>query len=79
MRPEICAIPSCNACDNGRSLPAGLYTGEDVFEADFDDLAPRVDCDVPEPGDATVIDTGKPSQIVLRVHRHQNRLDDEHP
>jgi Rieske 2Fe-2S family protein len=56
----------------GHSLPAGLYTREDVFEADLDVFFRRhwicigLDCDVPEPGDATVIDIGKTSLILLR-------------
>ena len=56
----------------GHSLPAGLYTREDVFEADLEVFFRRhwicigLECDVPEPGDATVIDIGKTSLIVLR-------------
>ncbi|MGO8656712.1 hypothetical protein ACC771_13825, partial [Rhizobium ruizarguesonis] len=57
---------------NGHSLPAGLYVREDVFEADIDVffhnhwICVGLDCDVPEPGDATVIDIGKTSLILLR-------------
>ncbi|KQW34815.1 MULTISPECIES: SRPBCC family protein [unclassified Ensifer] len=56
----------------GHSLPAGLYTREDVFEADLEVFFRRhwicigLECDVPEPGDASVIDIGKTSLIVLR-------------
>ena len=56
----------------GHSLPAGLYTREDVFEADLDVFFRQhwicigVECDVPEPGDATVVDIGKTSLILLR-------------
>ncbi|MFB2552513.1 aromatic ring-hydroxylating oxygenase subunit alpha [Ensifer soli] len=57
---------------DGHALPAGLYTRADVFEADLDVLFRRhwiyigLDCDVPEPGDATVIDIGRTSLILLR-------------
>lgn len=56
----------------GRSLPAGLYTREDVFQADMDVFFRKhwiyvlPECDVPEPGDATVIDIAGSSLIVLR-------------
>lgn len=56
----------------GHSLPAGLYTREDVFEADLEVFFRRhwicigLECDVPEPGDATVVDIGKTSLILLR-------------
>ena len=55
----------------GHSLPAGLYTREDVFEADLDVFFRRhwicigLECDVPEAGDATVVDIGKTSLILL--------------
>jgi Rieske 2Fe-2S family protein len=57
---------------NGHALPAGLYTREDVFQADIDVLFRNhwiyigLECDVPEPGDATVIDIGTTSLILLR-------------
>lgn len=57
---------------DGHSLPAGLYIREDVFEADLDVFFRRhwicigLECDVPEPGDATVVDIGKSSLILLR-------------
>ena len=56
----------------GHSLPQGLYTRPDVFEADLDVLFRKhwiyigLECDVPEPGDATVIDIGATSLILLR-------------
>jgi glycine betaine catabolism A len=56
----------------GHSLPAGLYTREDVFEADIDVFFRRhwicigLECDVSEPGDACVVDIGKSSLILLR-------------
>lgn len=56
----------------GRSLPAGLYTREDVFQADLDVFFRKhwiyigPECDVPEPGDATVIDIAGSSLIMLR-------------
>ncbi len=56
----------------GHSLPAGLYTREDVFRADLDVFFSRhwicvgLECDVPEPGDATVVDVGTISLILLR-------------
>src|SRR3954467_5069277 len=56
----------------GHSLPADLYTRRDVFEADLDIFFRKhwiyvgLECDVPEPGDATVIDIGKSSIILLR-------------
>lgn len=56
----------------GYTLPAGLYTREDVFEADLDVFYRNhwiyigLECDVPEPGDATVVDIGLTSLIVLR-------------
>ncbi|NKK02553.1 Rieske 2Fe-2S domain-containing protein [Rhizobium leguminosarum bv. viciae] len=57
---------------DGHSLPAGLYVREDVFEADLEVFFHKhwicvgLDCDVPEPGDATVVDIGKTSLILLR-------------
>jgi Rieske 2Fe-2S family protein len=56
----------------GHALPQGLYTREDVLEADLDVFFRNhwiyvgLECDVPEPGDATVIDIGKTSLILLR-------------
>lgn len=55
-----------------RSMPAQLYTRDDVFAADLDVffhnnwICIGVEADVPEPGDATVVDIGKTSLIVLR-------------
>ncbi|MHA7971577.1 aromatic ring-hydroxylating oxygenase subunit alpha [Rhizobium sp. CAU 1783] len=57
---------------DGHSLPAGLYTRQDVFEADMDVFFRKhwicigLECDVPEPGDATVVDIGTSSLIILR-------------
>jgi glycine betaine catabolism A len=65
---------------DGHSLPAGLYTREDVFDADLDVffhkhwIAVGLDCDVPEPGDAMVIDIGKTSLILLRDDDGQIRV-----
>lgn len=65
---------------DGHSLPAGLYTREDVFEADLDVFFRRhwicigAECDVPEPGDATVVDIGKTSLILLRDDDEQIRV-----
>ena len=56
----------------GYSLPAGLYTREDVFDADLEVFFRNhwihvgLECDVPEPGDAVVIDIGTTSLILLR-------------
>lgn len=56
----------------GHALPAGLYTRNDVFEADLDVffhnhwICIGLECDVPEPGDACVVDIGKSSLILLR-------------
>jgi Rieske 2Fe-2S family protein len=61
-----------DARDDGHALPSGLYTRPDVFEADLDVLFRKhwiyigLECDVPEPGDATVIDIGATSLILLR-------------
>lgn len=57
---------------DGHSLPQGLYTREDVFQADLDVffnhhwICVGLECDVPEPGDAIVVDIGKTSLILLR-------------
>ena len=56
----------------GHSLPAGLYTRDDVFAADMDVffyrhwIAVGLECEVPEPGDAHVVELGKSSVILLR-------------
>jgi Rieske 2Fe-2S family protein len=65
---------------NGHSLPAGLYTREDVFEADLDVFFRKhwicigLECDVPEPGDANVVDIGNSSLIILRDDDNQIRV-----
>ncbi|MCK0197884.1 aromatic ring-hydroxylating dioxygenase subunit alpha [Ancylobacter sp. 6x-1] len=64
----------------GHSLPAGLYMRPDVFEADLDVFFRKhwiyvgLECDVPEPGDATVIDIGSSSLILLRDDDSQIRV-----
>jgi Rieske 2Fe-2S family protein len=56
----------------GHALPGGLYTRDDVFAADMDVffhrhwIAVGLECDVPEAGDAQVIELGKYSLILLR-------------
>lgn len=56
----------------GYSLPAGLYTRPDVFEADMDVMFHRhwisvgLECDVPEPGDVLAVDIGRSSIIIAR-------------
>jgi hypothetical protein len=82
-RDQISAsFQPCNARDDG--LPAGPYASEDVFEADSDEffhkrwICTGVDCGVPsQVTPPSSISQG--SQILLRVHRHQNSLDDEYP
>ncbi|MDK4740278.1 aromatic ring-hydroxylating dioxygenase subunit alpha [Rhizobium sp. CNPSo 3464] len=65
---------------DGHSLPAGLYIRDDVFEADLDVFFRKhwicigLDCDVPEPGDATVVDIGNSSLIILRDDDDQIRV-----
>jgi Rieske 2Fe-2S family protein len=65
---------------NGHSLPAGLYTREDVFEADLDVffrnhwICIGLECDVPEAGDASVADIGNSSLIILRDDDGQIRV-----
>ncbi|WP_254066701.1 SRPBCC family protein [Acidisoma sp. S159] len=57
---------------SGHALPAGLYTRDDVFEADMDIffrnhwICIGVECDVPEPGDAMGVNIGSSSVILLR-------------
>jgi Rieske 2Fe-2S family protein len=64
----------------GHALPAGLYTREDVFEADLEVffmdhwIHVGLECEVPEPGDATVIDIGSTSLILLRDDENQIRV-----
>ena len=64
----------------GHSLPAGLYTREDVFDVDLDVFFRKhwiqvgLECDVPEPGDAVVIDIGSTSLILLRDDDAKVRL-----
>lgn len=64
----------------GHALPGGLYTRQDVFEADIDVffrkhwIAIGLECDVPEPGDARVIDIGTSSVILLRGDEGEIRV-----
>lgn len=63
----------------GHALPAGLYTRQDVFEADMKVFFQHhwilvgVECDVPEPGDATVLDIGNSSIVIVRGDDQQIR------
>lgn len=56
----------------GYTLPGGLYTRRDVFEADLDVIFHRhwiaVGCeaDIPEPGDVYAVDIGRSSVILVR-------------
>lgn len=65
---------------DGHSLPAGLYTREDVFQADLDVFFSRhwifvgLECDVPEAGDAVVIEIGPTSLILLRDDENEIRV-----
>lgn len=64
----------------GHSLPADLYTREDVFAADMEVFFRRqwinigLECDVPEPGDASVVDIGNNSLILLRTDDNEIRV-----
>lgn len=57
---------------SGYSLPAGLYTRQDVFEADMKVffqsqwIGVGLECEIPEAGDSTVLDIGNSSIILLR-------------
>ncbi|GHD12157.1 SRPBCC family protein [Tianweitania populi] len=68
--PTISSLLNARAA--GHSLPAGLYIRDDVFEADLDVFFRKhwicigLECDVSEAGDATVIDIGASSLILLR-------------
>ena len=70
LASSISSLLDARTC--GHSLPAGLYTREDVFEADLDVFFRKhwicigVECDVPEAGDANVVDIGNSSLIILR-------------
>ncbi len=65
---------------DGHSLPAGLYTREDVFQADLDVFFSKHwihvghECDVQEAGDAVVIDIGSTSLILLRDDDNEIRV-----
>ena len=56
----------------GHTLPAGLYTGTEAFEADLDAIFSRhwiavgVEADVPEPGDVYAADLGRAPIVILR-------------
>lgn len=64
---------------NGYSLPAGLYTRQDVFEADMQVFFHKqwinvgLECEIPEAGDAHVLDIGSSSIILLRDEDMQVR------
>ncbi|WP_223447918.1 aromatic ring-hydroxylating oxygenase subunit alpha [Pseudomonas sp. BF-R-19] len=68
--PQISSLVASRI--KGQSLPGGLYTRSDVFQADLEVFFNNhwiyigVECDVPEPGDASVIDIGNTSLILLR-------------
>ncbi|MFQ8433925.1 aromatic ring-hydroxylating oxygenase subunit alpha [Amaricoccus sp. W119] len=56
----------------GYTLPAGLYTRPDAYEADVEVIFHRhwiaagVEADVPEPGDVYALDIGRSSIVILR-------------
>jgi Rieske 2Fe-2S family protein len=56
----------------GHALPAGLYTRQDVFEADMKVffgqhwILAGLECEIPEPGDTQTLDIGKSSVILIR-------------
>lgn len=56
----------------GYTLPAGLYTRQDAYEADAEVIFHRhwiaagVEADVPEPGDVYALDIGRSSVVILR-------------
>lgn len=63
----------------GYTLPAGLYTRADVYEADLEVIfhkhwiAVGVECDVPEPGDVYAVDIGPSSIVIVRDEDDQLR------
>ncbi|MDZ5457493.1 aromatic ring-hydroxylating oxygenase subunit alpha [Azohydromonas lata] len=69
-------LPSLSSLLSSRrphhALPAGLYTRPDVFEADMQVFFQNhwilvgLECEIPEPGDAQVLDIGKAGLILLR-------------
>ena len=78
--PELSVSQLLDDRQSGHSLPAGLYTREDVFNADMEVffrnhwICIGLDCDVPEAGDAYVVDIGKTSLIILRDDDEQIRV-----
>lgn len=56
----------------GHSLPAGLYTQQDVFDADMKVFFGKhwilagLEAEIPEPGDVQTLDIGRASVILLR-------------
>jgi Rieske 2Fe-2S family protein len=78
LAPSISGLLDLRA--EGYSLTAGLYTRDDVFEADIDVFFRKhwiyigLECEVPEPGDATVFDIGSTSLILLRDDDNQIRV-----
>jgi glycine betaine catabolism A len=79
-QPKIAISDLLDQRQPGHSLPGGLYTRQDVFDAEMDVffrhqwIAIGLECDVPEPGDATVIELGKSSVILLRDDDNQIRV-----
>jgi len=63
----------------GYTLPAGLYTSQEAYEADCTEIfskhwiAVGVTCDVPEAGDAIALDIGAASIVILRDDDDQVR------
>lgn len=68
--PSIASLLSSR--QPGHSLPGGLYTRPDVFEADMKVFFERhwiyvgLECEIPEPGDTQVVEIGKASVILTR-------------
>lgn len=69
-QPDLSALLAARR--PGHSLPAGLYTRPDVFEADLDVFFRKhwilvgLTCDIPEPGDVQVLDIGSSSIALVR-------------
>ena len=68
--PSLAAL--LRAREPGHTLPAGLYTRADAFEADLDAIFSRhwiavgVEADVPEPGDVCAVEIGRAGVVILR-------------
>ncbi|EAU40807.1 putative dyoxygenase (alpha subunit) oxidoreductase protein [Fulvimarina pelagi HTCC2506] len=69
-KDEVSAL--LRARQTGHSLPAGLYTRPEAYEADLDVIFHRhwiavaVEADVPEEGDVYGVDIGRSSIVILR-------------